>query len=159
MPAIVDAVTIILQPPPPPIPAVTIILQPPPPPIPAVDDSATVILQPTLAPTSAAAPGQPMPVALPPSTSAPSPVQSDTLEMPCLSANPTAPAPTGSYDDCPRCCSLYFQYVNVYYWPVASSNTDCLSIVSSQTHPPFPNGYDMYFSTANLSRIILLTAF
>ena len=30
-------------------------------------------------------------------------------------------------------CYINFDYVDVFYWPVASSNTDCLSIVDQAT--------------------------
>lgn len=133
MPTFVDVYTIILQSPP----------------ISEIVDSTTVIFQ--SAPFSTPAPGQAISLALSPPTAVPSSMQTDGFETPLASADSTAPGPTpapigidgGHVSDCPDCCSVYFQYVNVYYWPAASANTDCLSLVSSTNQPPFPSSIPM----------------
>lgn len=43
----------------------------------------------------------------------------------------------------PSCnqCSIYFQYVNAYYWPTPNTNnTACLSGVTEQANAPIPTG-------------------
>lgn len=140
---------------------VTIILEPLTPETPAIVDGADGIPQPS--PLQSAVPGQPMPLNLPPPTAAPNSNQPDGVEIPSANASSAAPAPTGisggNVNDCPHCCTIYFDYVNVYYWPVASSNTECLSIVSSETLPPTPPGFTMYFSVLTPSWKVLLTVF
>lgn len=132
-------------------------LAPQSPEIAAIFDAVTIFLLTPPLPTPA--PGQPIPPALPTPTAAPSPNQPNPQEMPYASADPAVPAPTPTYGGDVHECSIYFQYVNVYYWPVASSNTDCLSLVSITPLPAIPSGHQMYFSAASPSWSILLTAF
>ena len=97
------------------------------------------------------APGQTVPPSLPLPTPAASPVKPTALD-------PAASAPPGGsvVDDCSR-CFLFFPSVYVYYWPVASPNTDCLSLVPSKTLPPIPSGHLTYFSILLPLRDTLLT--
>lgn len=115
--------------------------------MPADVEIVTITFQ-NILPLPSPAPGRTEAPFLPPPTPVPSPVEPGAPGSTQASPGSAAPVPTGgdASNDCSR-CSIYFQYVNVYYWPAASSNTDCLSIVSSHTQTPMPLGYTPYLST------------
>ena len=50
-----------------------------------------------------------------------------------------APDAKGAGDPSCNQCSIYFQYVSVYYWPTPNSNnTACLSGVTAEVNGPVP---------------------
>lgn len=59
---------------------------------------------------------------------------------------PTTPPPT-TMNPNPNCqqCSIYFQYINAYYWPTDNTNnTACLSGVTEQPSTALPSGLTPY---------------
>lgn len=127
--------------------------------MPAGVEIVTIMLQDIPRPSSPA-PGQTVPQFLPPPTSVPNPAVPGAPGSTQASPDAAAPVPTGGgvVNDCSR-CSIFFQYVNVYYWPAASSNTDCLSIVSSQPQTAMPPGYTPYVLTLCPLENVSLTIF
>lgn len=68
--------------------------------------------------------------------------------IPTITAPPIMPPQTPDGDDggCAR-CSLYFESVEVFYWPVASSNTDCLTQITSFSYPAVPSDASNLYSS------------
>lgn len=59
--------------------------------------------------------------------------------IPTITAPPVIhpQSPDGDDGGCMQ-CSLFFESVDVFYWPAASSNTDCLSQITGFSNPALP---------------------
>ena len=90
-----------------------------------------------------------------PATSTPPSALITTQEA--LTSNIAASVPAAASASSPASgcsqCSIFFEYVEVYYWPTGTANTDCLSAVSSQpiaTMPPDLNPYYILIAFARM---------
>lgn len=75
---------------------------------------------------------------------------------PAITAPPVIPpqSPDGDDGGCMR-CSLFFESVDVFYWPVASSNTDCLSQITGFSNPALPADASKLYSSLSLQIMTL----
>ena len=72
---------------------------------------------------------------------------------PAPSLSPSGTAPLAG--DCDQ-CSIYFQYINAYFWPTENTNnTACLAGVTEEANGPIPTNLTPYVQLPKLIRAML----